>query len=195
MQSISIRVINVNDPPVINSRPDTIVVQKGMYLYNITAVDPDHDNLAYELVSAPPNMAITASGTIQWPQNLAPGSIVNVQLRVSDPSGAYDLQNWTIRVIEDCLKPGVSILCSPAQIAPGEDATIVVYASDDASVEQVSLTVDGYTVNLTSENQYVFHADTEKTIVLHAEAVDVNGNSSFTECNLIFSNETDNTLP
>jgi len=101
-QSFSVDVANVNDPPMITSTPITSGTQGVDYFYVVTAIDADMaygDMLTFSLDMAPAGMTIDpVTGVISWtPANDQIG--VNwVLVRVSDISGAYDLQMFAVTV-------------------------------------------------------------------------------------------------
>ena len=63
----TIIVRNVNDPPIITSRPVISAEPSVPYCYNVTAIDGDGDTLHFGLDKAPADMTIDPStGKIQW---------------------------------------------------------------------------------------------------------------------------------
>lgn len=86
-----------NLPPVIVSTPVVSVLTGENYLYDVNADDPDQDELVYALVLAPAGMSIeSATGEITWQANVA--GTVDVEVKVSDPDGLEDTQNFQILV-------------------------------------------------------------------------------------------------
>ena len=60
-------VTNINDAPMITSRPPFYCAGGQQYLYQVVATDIDSDTLTYALASGPKNMTINASsGLIRW---------------------------------------------------------------------------------------------------------------------------------
>ncbi|RRS34683.1 MAG: hypothetical protein OI74_04570 [Gammaproteobacteria bacterium (ex Lamellibrachia satsuma)] len=86
-----------NHAPLIYSAAITHGTVGVAFYYDVNAIDPDRDNLAYSLVSAPSGMAIdNATGRIGWtPQN--PGSFP-VELQVDDGKGLSVIQVFTVTV-------------------------------------------------------------------------------------------------
>jgi hypothetical protein len=79
----TIAIKNVNDPPVITSKPPTTATIGIPYSYLVTAVDVDRDVLKYSLLKAPASMAIDASnGTVSWVPSTA--GVFPVALAVGD---------------------------------------------------------------------------------------------------------------
>jgi serine protease AprX len=85
--------------PVVTSTPVTSATQGQVYQYPVTATDPDGDTLRFSLITAPSGMTIDATtGLILWtPDNAQVGSN-SVELRVTDSTGLYVAQRFTIFV-------------------------------------------------------------------------------------------------
>jgi hypothetical protein len=100
-QSYAIRVEQEagNHPPVIVSEPVTTAVPGQTYRYDVDAVDPDSDPLAFLLTSAPAGMTIDpASGLVSWTPSAAQAGSYAVTVRVEDGRGGFDTQSFTIDV-------------------------------------------------------------------------------------------------
>ena len=102
VNTVTVTVNPVNDPPSITSTPTLRVNGGSGYSYNVIATDPDaSDNLTFQLLSAPAWLNINAvnnhealiSGTA--PAN---GSDALVKIRVSDPPGTTNDQEFTLIV-------------------------------------------------------------------------------------------------
>jgi hypothetical protein len=92
---IDIVVRNVNDPPVILSSPPRNASAGIEYIYQITAVDGDRDDLTYNLSEGPQNMRISTDGKINWTPSR--GGIFLVSAAISDGT-ATTFQDFTITV-------------------------------------------------------------------------------------------------
>ncbi len=93
-----------NLPPEIVSGPVEEAEVGDVYKYDAYAIDPNDDVLYYTLVDRPAGMSINqVTGMIRWiPQKRYEGT-VNVAVKVEDPFGAYDIQEYEIEVAdEDC---------------------------------------------------------------------------------------------
>ncbi|UCG69864.1 MAG: hypothetical protein JSV09_02245, partial [Thermoplasmata archaeon] len=100
VQMFEIYVSNINDDPVIISEPVIYAVEDTLYTYDVNASDVDfQDVLTYKLDLAPEGMVINAgSGVISWiPTNDLVGNN-EVIVNVTDISGSYDTQEFTILV-------------------------------------------------------------------------------------------------
>jgi hypothetical protein len=100
-QSFQLTVVNINDLPVINSSPDTIVHTGETYSYEITASDIDvGDVITYSVLFKPAWLSFSAGSSggllygIPMPANMGSQAII---MKVSD--GHSDvLQGFTIKV-------------------------------------------------------------------------------------------------
>jgi PGF-pre-PGF domain-containing protein len=67
LQPFALIVVNINDPPVINSTPIKQAKVGRKYTYDVDAYDIDDDILSYSLLEYPKNMRIDEnSGLIEW---------------------------------------------------------------------------------------------------------------------------------
>ena len=102
-ESLVVVVKNVNDPPVVRSRPRTEATESQRYAYKVAASDPDPpaagDRLAYSLLTAPSGMKIGGgTGLVEWtPSNGQVGSH-QVVVKVEDGKGGVTGQTFTLVV-------------------------------------------------------------------------------------------------
>jgi RHS repeat-associated protein len=94
-----------NSNPIIISAPDTrhSLKEKG-YRYQINAIDPDGDALAYRLVDSPNGALINQdTGELLWfPEaSIINGSKVNFTVEVADRKGGFDRQTFTVEVFSN----------------------------------------------------------------------------------------------
>jgi RHS repeat-associated protein len=98
-QSFALTVVSPNRAPVIDSVPLTLGTVGVAYGYAVTAADPDADPLTYALDVAPAGMSINeATGAILWTPDAGQTGNQAVTVRVSDPGGLFDTQNFTVSV-------------------------------------------------------------------------------------------------
>jgi RHS repeat-associated protein len=87
----------VNQPPSITSTPVTTAMVGAAYSYQVTATDPNaEDVLIYALSTAPTGMTISATGLIQWTPSVAGDFPVTVT--VSDGNGGTATHPFTLTV-------------------------------------------------------------------------------------------------
>ena len=194
-QQLTINVAKVNSPPVIVSSPVLVAVQGAEYLYQVNAIDPDHDLITYKLLSAPSGMTISSSGLIDWPENGARPNNAYVALQVSDPYNANASQSWNIRLTADTIAPVVKISLSANPVKPGEIEVITVSATDNVSVASYGLTVGGTPVVLDVNHQYSFTPLSTGMTSLAAFATDPAGNRGTGAAALTVSTTADNIPP
>ena len=63
---VSINIIAVNDGPIITSSPVISATEDILYTYQVTAEDPEDDQLNFELDTYPEGMSIDENGLISW---------------------------------------------------------------------------------------------------------------------------------
>jgi PGF-pre-PGF domain-containing protein len=98
LQSYTLVVENVNDPPAIISSPPAIAVQDNPYIYQLKAIDPDHDILGYSLKQAPAGMEIdVSSGLVMWTPNALQVGNASVLIVATD-GHLNDTQSFVIMV-------------------------------------------------------------------------------------------------
>jgi hypothetical protein len=100
IQSFSITVSNVNDPPEITQAAVITATQDTLYLYNVAANDIDvGDTLTYGLSAFPEGMTINSStGSIFWTPTDAQVGGHSVTVEVNDESGEGDSYTFIITV-------------------------------------------------------------------------------------------------
>ncbi|MBA7576039.1 hypothetical protein ES695_17760 [Candidatus Atribacteria bacterium 1244-E10-H5-B2] len=86
----------VNRAPVIHSAPIIIAISGELYTYDVDAIDPDGDTLAYSLNTYTSMIINSTTGLISWFPTVIGSFPVIVQ--VSDGE-LYDTQSFTITVI------------------------------------------------------------------------------------------------
>ncbi|MDA8413971.1 MAG: Ig-like domain-containing protein, partial [Desulfobacteraceae bacterium] len=114
--SITVTGSTANHAPIITSTPVTRATVWKTYTYQVKAYDPDYDTLTYSLVNAPSGMTISSKGLITWTpkyyrsdshsySNYNSGSYqsnrVPVIVKVTDPSGLFATQSFTIWIFSD----------------------------------------------------------------------------------------------
>ena len=90
----------VNLPPAITSIPSFIATAGELYTYDVAAIDPNGDVLAFSLLTMPIGASIDAqSGLIEFtPDESLVGQFVNFNLAATDEFGASGEQAYSVRV-------------------------------------------------------------------------------------------------
>ncbi len=98
-----------NAPPAITTRPLRSAQLGVPYVYDVDAVDPDGDAIAYSLISAPQAMAIDAdSGRITWSPALpSTDHPAYVMVRATDARGASSQQAYQLGVYQTLHAPRI----------------------------------------------------------------------------------------
>jgi RHS repeat-associated protein len=169
-----------NLPPVITSLPETYGATPNIeYSYQVTASDPDGDDLSYQLNNAPDGMSIDAEGRIAWeiPGNLNE-SFNDIEVVVTDEYGGTAVQPIPLQVNGDAEAPIVEIFQSLSFAYPHQEVTFAVRATDNVGIEDISLTIDGDPVALDASGMVKWSFENVGDYTLIATATDKAGNVS-----------------
>ncbi|MFO0126642.1 MAG: putative Ig domain-containing protein, partial [Pseudanabaena sp.] len=135
-----------NSNPIIISAPDTrhSLKDKG-YRYQINAIDPDGDALAYRLVDSPNGALINQdTGELLWfPEtSIVNGSKVNFTVEVADRKGGFDRQTFTVDVFSNLGKIQGLVFddlngngLRDSKLIKGDDPAIVIAIDVSGSTE------------------------------------------------------------
>ncbi len=86
-----------NRPPTITTTAITTATAGQRYTYDVNAIDPDNNSLAYSLLNSPQGMTIDqASGLITWNPTTQPTGNYAVSVNVSDGLGGIANQAFSI---------------------------------------------------------------------------------------------------
>ena len=103
-------VVIPNRPPTITTTAITTATAGQRYTYDVNAIDPDNNSLAYSLLNSPQGMTIDqASGLITWNPTTQPTGNYAVSVNVSDGLGGIANQAFSIGLINN-----------PVQLPTGE---------------------------------------------------------------------------
>lgn len=89
-----------NQPPDIQSSPELVAYVDEQYNYQVAAVDPEGQPLAYTLLDGPPAMSVSASGLIGWLSTAAEVGSYPITVLVDDGQGGEALQDFTLQVVD-----------------------------------------------------------------------------------------------
>ncbi len=118
-REFSLKVINVNDPPVITTSPILECLEDEPYLVTWAAVDddPTGDVLTWDLMTAPAFLSIGAlNGTLMGTPGNSDVGLHGMVVRVSDGKGGEDTLGYDLQVIN---------VNDPPSIKPGTGLTFV----------------------------------------------------------------------
>jgi hypothetical protein len=146
IQSFTILVVNVNDPPEITSSPLTSAFEDIQLIYDVEAsdIDPTNDNLTFSLPVSPMGMEIDAiTGIITWTPTNDQIGLNNVAVLVSDGNDGSDSQVFIINVI--AINDPPIIISTPITTATeGEQYTYDVDAIDEESDDILTYILEKY---------------------------------------------------
>ncbi len=140
---VEVKIIPLNDPPEITSKPVTTAMLDVPYVYDVNAIDPDGgDKLSYSLISKPEGMTIEKdTGIINWlPDDLlAAPNDVTVKVTDNNDIPASATQTFSIKVIP----------------TPSKIATLTVTSGYDKYGKNAFTSDKGAGVVMTSDNNYL----------------------------------------
>ncbi len=165
-----------NSPPAIQSSPELQTIAGSRYIYDINAIDPDDDVLAYELVAAPSGMTIDRFGRIQWETKASHIGSHAISIQVKDVLGATAVQNYVLSILADSVPPRVALSVAESPATLGDVVTIFVSATDNVAVESLVLTADGIPVPIDSNGAAILRPTQVGVINLLVNARDAANN-------------------
>src|SRR5262249_31403382 len=132
--------------PVIDSSPVTTVTAGAAYDYDVAAIDPDHDPITFTLVNAPAGMTIDTLGRITWSPQAGDMGAWPVLVTAADGRGGTASPSFTGTVTADTEAPQVTLFVSENPADLGDSVTVVVSATDNVAVSNLTLTENGVPV-------------------------------------------------
>jgi hypothetical protein len=87
----------MNAAPVILSQPD-VAGAEGVFAYQVTAEDPDGDELRFGLGKVPEGMSIADRGQVSWTPREDQAGAHAVEIWVEDPQGARATQRFELTI-------------------------------------------------------------------------------------------------
>ena len=96
--NITVRVVNVDDAPIITSSPLSVATVGVTYTYQVVWTDEDvGDVFTFELATSPPGMSVGPSGLVTWTPTMDQIGSKDVDLKLSD-GNITTYQAWTVTV-------------------------------------------------------------------------------------------------
>jgi RHS repeat-associated protein len=175
LQSYSLAV-QVNNSPVITSRPVESVTAGATYRYDLKANDPDRHPLTFTLTESPEGMTIDNFGRITWSAPPNAQGTYRVQVNVSDNFGASITQAYDLAVVRDEQAPLVNLTLSSTPVRVGQPLTVLVAASDNVGVTALNLTVNGTAIALDAQGRGTITLNQVGEFTAIAQASDASGN-------------------
>ena len=183
IQSYNLAVLETNNAPLITSLPKLSSIVGGSYVYDVKAVDPDGDAIAYSLTNAPDGVTLDQLGRIRWTPQQANIGAYPVEITVTDERGLTTTQTYTLTVIGDTEAPEVSLGFNDTRIELGQALDLRVSAIDNVGVENITLVVGTTPLSLNpgvfsnaQVNNTRITLDSLGTYEVVATAVDAAGN-------------------
>lgn len=137
-----------NRPPIITSRAPANATVAVLYMYLLTAEDPDNDTLTYTLLTKPDGMSLGSflpnrTGVrIHWTPTMAQRGDQNATVEVTDGRGGRAVQDLAIHVI--AVRPRCNITSPPGgAVVKGILAVCGTAAAGSAELARVEVRVDG----------------------------------------------------
>jgi hypothetical protein len=113
-----INVLNVNDPPTIQTSSLLDATEDAPFIDTVRAVDIDNDNLVFSNVSTPAWLNVKSDGALSGiPTNDDVGSNIPVVIEVTDGNSAFDTLLTSINVINTNDAPQVTSLADTVAYA------------------------------------------------------------------------------
>ena len=188
--------VRSNQAPTIVSSPRTPAVPGVTYRYDVNAIDPDGDALAYSFASTTPTgLGIDSFGRIAWIPSQAQIGSFPLTVTASDGFGASATQSFTIIVGADTEPPQVALTLLQGSISPeggqwaGDLGTVLrvqLDASDNVGVASRALYLGTNPVPLDATFTGAFLVDRAGLFNLTGTALDVAGNTNSTTRTVLF---------
>ncbi|MFY0640988.1 MAG: hypothetical protein JXR16_08080 [Bermanella sp.] len=106
-QAFTIKVINVNRLPNIDSTSSAEILENSIFTHQFNAVDPDNQVLAYSLAGSPSNMMIDETGVVKWLPNYDQAGVYTFIINVSDGISSVH-QEFTLIVVNSNRAPQIT---------------------------------------------------------------------------------------
>lgn len=153
-QAFTVTVAQGNRAPTITSVPAAGATVGRLYVYAVTASDPDAgDTLSFHLDTAPTGMTIDpATGLVQWTPTADQVGSQAVTVRVQDQSGAWAGQGFAITVQPAPVNHAPSITSTPVTAATAGTAYAYdLNAADPDAADVLTYALDTAPAGMTIE--------------------------------------------
>lgn len=178
--------VEPNLPPQFISVPPLQSIAGSSYRYKVQGVDPDGDQLRFELEAGPSGMTIDRAGLLTWRSNANELGDRPVSVRAIDSRGQTAVQEWQINLLGDSEPPraGVSVqigdktLHSEGVVDFHSLYTVRVSGIDNVGVQNAELRVNGQLVLLDESGVATLQADTLGGVLIEGTVFDAVGLSA-----------------
>ncbi|MBP0011424.1 putative Ig domain-containing protein, partial [Roseofilum sp. Belize Diploria] len=165
-----------NSAPVILSAPNTELFEGQTFRYDVLAIDPDGDNLSYQLSQAPEGMTIDRQGRIIW--DAREGTYDAIEATVTDEYGVTVTQSIPLQVSLDEENPQVNLFQSFDFAYPNQEVLFAVQGSDNLGIAEKALTINGTPVPLDAWGSATWTFAAPGLYTIEATVVDNAGNKT-----------------
>lgn len=130
-------------PPSITSTAPATAVEGEPYTYDVEADDPDvGDALTFSIETGPASASIDPdSGLLEWTPDFDDRGDVDFIVRVTDSTGLFDEQPFTVTV-EDVNLPPMITSTPPATAVPGQTFTYPAEATDPDAGDTIAWSLE-----------------------------------------------------
>lgn len=176
-----------NGAPVLQSTPVETATAGARYRYDLRAVDPDGDRLAYSLdaASIAKGIQLDALGRLQWSPTVEQIGTHAVAVTITDALGATTQQAFHLTVSTDTAAPIVNLTASGTVVKPGAQVVFQATATDNVGVKNLQLLVNGESYALDARGIATVRVKEGWTdITAEAIAQDAIGNTGRAETNV-----------
>ncbi len=138
--SIVVEVLNFNRPPVVDIPASFTVNAADSVSVDISAYDPDYDELEVELEGLPDDAVLVqgASTRILWRTTLADSGDYQVQVRAFDPYGLSDEGSMSLSVLYSSV---CELDISDIQVLGGRTGVVDVNLANRVAIESMRLLI------------------------------------------------------
>ncbi len=89
----------LNSPPNITSNPPFSINEDGEYRYHIQAVDPDGDDISFEVAQGPSGMGVNSqNGLLSWRPTPDDIGVHSIEIAAVDPDGSRGIQQYDLQI-------------------------------------------------------------------------------------------------
>ena len=179
---VEVRTASGNQAPQITSYPQARAKVGHDYAYVVAASDPNGDALSYTLVNGPASMSMSTEGFLQWTP--AQSGTESVRLRVDD-GDLFVEQFWTIEVLPESARLGLSVNASPQPADISETITLTIALENAVGAVSLSGDIAGQPVVFDADGVATTTFDQPGAYQLDVTATDTTDSASISHTLLV----------